>query len=134
MMAVTAVERDGKAKARKGRTHSVKGWAKNRSISKSSADASVGMFLNLLRYKADWTARTLIEVGQWEPTSKTCSDCGTREPGVVLGVSRWVCGACGAIHDRDHNAAKNIYAYGEDGDGCDGRRLLFTPASAHISN
>ncbi|UCU92175.1 transposase [Hydrogenophaga taeniospiralis] len=72
------------------------------------------MFLNMLRYKADWTGRSLIEVGQWEPTSKTCSDCGAREPGVVLGVSRWVCSACGAIHDRDHNAAKNIYAYGEE--------------------
>jgi transposase len=33
---------------------------------------------------------------------------------VVLGVSRWVCSACGAFHDRDYNAAKNIYAYGEE--------------------
>jgi putative transposase len=95
-------------------TLNVKGWAKNRSISKSTADASVGMFLNMLRYKAAWAGRSLVEVGQWEPTSKTCSDCGAREPGVVLGVSRWVCSACGAIHDRDHNAAKNIYAYGEE--------------------
>lgn len=66
------------------------------------------------RIKADWSGRGLVEVGQWDPTSKTCSDCGAREPGVVLGVSRWVCSACGAIHDRDHNAAKNIYAYGEE--------------------
>ena len=95
-------------------TLNVKGWAKNRSISKSTADASVGMFLNMLRYKAAWAGRTLVEVGQWEPTSKTCSDCGSHEPGVVLGVSRWACRACGAIHDRDHNAAKNIYAYGEE--------------------
>lgn len=95
-------------------TLNVKGWAKNRSISKSTADASVGMFLKMLRYKAAWAGRSLVEVGQWEPTSKTCSDCGAREPGVVLGVSRWVCSACGAIHDRDHNAAKNIYAYGEE--------------------
>jgi putative transposase len=95
-------------------TLNVKGWAKNRSIAKSAADASVGMFLSMLRYKADWAGRTLVEVGQWEPTSKTCSDCGASEPGVVLGVSRWVCNACGAIHDRDHNAAKNIYAYGEE--------------------
>lgn len=95
-------------------TLNVKSWAKNRSISKSTADASVGMFLSMLRYKADWAGRSLVEVGQWEPTSKTCSDCGAREPGVVLGISRWVCRGCGAIHDRDHNAAKNIYAYGEE--------------------
>lgn len=95
-------------------TLNVKGWAKNRSISKSTADASVGMFLNMLRYKAAWAGRSLVEVGQWEPTSKTCSDCGSHNATVVLGVSRWVCRACGAIHDRDHNAAKNIYAYGEE--------------------
>jgi putative transposase len=95
-------------------TLNVRGWLKNRSISKSTADASVGMFLNMLRYKAAWAGRTLVEVGQWEPTSKTCSDCGEHSAAVVLGVSRWACRACGAIHDRDHNAAKNIYAYGEE--------------------
>ncbi len=95
-------------------TLNVKGWAKNRSISKSTTDAGVGMFLNMLRYKAAWAGRTLSEVGQWEPTSKTCSDCGERNAAVVMGVSRWACRACGAIHDRDHNAAKNIYAYGEE--------------------
>lgn len=95
-------------------TLNVKGWMSNRSISKSTADASVGMFLNMLRYKAAWAGRTLVKVDQWEPSSKACSGCGVREPGVVLGVSTWVCSACGAIHDRDHNAAKNIYAYGEE--------------------
>lgn len=95
-------------------TLNVKGWAKSRSISKSTADASVGMFLNMLRYKAAWAGRTLVEVGQWEPTSKSCSDCGEHNAAVLLGVSRWACRACGAIHDRDHNAAKNIYAYGEE--------------------
>lgn len=95
-------------------TLNVKGWAKNRSISKSTADASVGMFLSMLRYKAGWAGSHLVEVGKWEPSSKTCSGCGVREPGVVLGVSTWVCSGCGAIHDRDHNAAKNIYAYGEE--------------------
>jgi putative transposase len=95
-------------------TLNVKGWAKNRSISKSTADASVGMFLSMLRYKAAWAGRSLVEIGQWEPTSKTCSDCAAHEPGVKLGVARWVCRACGAIHDRDHNAARNIYAYGEE--------------------
>jgi putative transposase len=95
-------------------TLNINGWAKNRSISKSAADASVGMFLGMLRYKAAWAGRALVEVGQWEPTSKTCSNCGQKNPGVILGVSRWACTACGVIHDRDENAAKNIYAYGEE--------------------
>lgn len=90
------------------------GGARNRSLSKSTADASVGMFLNMLRYKAAWAGRTLIEVGRWEPTSKTCSACGELNAAVALGVSRWLCGGCGVIHDRDHNAARNIFAYGEE--------------------
>lgn len=95
-------------------TLNVAGWMKNRSIAKSAADASVGAFLTMLRYKAEAAGRTLIEVGQWEPTSKTCSACGAHEPGVVPGVSQWACRACGVIHGRDHNAARNIFAYGEE--------------------
>lgn len=53
-------------------TLNVKGWAKNRSISKSTADASVGMFLNMLRYKADWAGRSLVEVEIRQEQSRQC--------------------------------------------------------------
>lgn len=103
-----------RAQTIKVETLDVAGWMKNRHLAKSAADASVGMFLTMLRYKAQAAGRTLVEVGRWEPTSKTCSACGAHEPGVVLGVGRWTCRECGVIHDRDHNAARNIFAYGEE--------------------
>jgi len=92
-------------------TLNVKGWMKNRSIAKSAADAAVSMFLNLLKYKAEAAGRTLVEVGQWEPTSKRCSYCGTHNASVVLGVKQWLCGRCGTFHLRDRNAARNIFSW-----------------------
>lgn len=52
-----------------------------------------------------------------QPKSELCSDCGYRYEGTKdLGVREWVCPECGAWHDRDVNAAKNIRD--------EGRRLL----------
>ncbi|WUH99098.1 transposase [Spirillospora sp. NBC_00431] len=43
--------------------------------------------------------------------SKLCGGCGTRQDVLPLGVRSWSCG-CGAVHDRDVNAARNILAAG----------------------
>ncbi|WP_459574572.1 zinc ribbon domain-containing protein [Cupriavidus sp. 8B] len=48
-------------------------------------------------------------------STQTCSCCGspTAPKGVAgLGVRGWTCGACGTVHERDVNAAKNIRARG----------------------
>jgi putative transposase len=34
--------------------------------------------------------------------------CGHRDGPKPLGVRTWACQACGAVHDRDLNAARNI--------------------------
>lgn len=51
-------------------------------------------------------------------TSKSCSGCGATtnqipEGPAGLGVREWTCEHCGAHHDRDVNAAKNIKTVGE---------------------
>ncbi|MPZ00782.1 MAG: transposase, partial [Actinophytocola sp.] len=51
------------------------------------------------------------KIDRWFPSSKTCSACGAVQDTMPLKVRTWVCG-CGAVHDRDHNAAKNILAAG----------------------
>jgi len=65
----------------------------------------------MLEYKAAWYGRELVAVDRWFPSSKLCSACGTVRGEMPLGVREWVC-VCGATHDRDVNAAKNILAAG----------------------
>ena len=45
-------------------------------------------------------------------TSKTCHNCGKVNEKIVVGIEKWTCPSCGAIHDRDINAALNILRKG----------------------
>ena len=45
--------------------------------------------------------------------SETCSACGHRLDALPLSVRSWDCPACGAHHDRDVNAARNILTEGK---------------------
>ncbi|MEV8633892.1 transposase, partial [Streptosporangium sp. NPDC051023] len=58
-----------------------------------------------------WYGRDLLVADRWLPSSRLCSACGVLQDTMPLGVRDWVC-ACGAVHDRDVNAAKNILAAG----------------------
>ncbi|WP_406435363.1 zinc ribbon domain-containing protein [Streptomyces sp. NBC_01589] len=43
-----------------------------------------------------------------EPTSQVCCVCGIKDGPNPLHVRVWECGACGAVPDRDINAAVNV--------------------------
>jgi Putative transposase DNA-binding domain/WD40-like Beta Propeller Repeat len=58
------------------------------------------------------TAGLAGRVGRFEPTSQVCSACGVKDGPKPLAVRTWQCASCGAVHDRDINAAKNILAAG----------------------
>ena len=90
----------------------VSGMVKNRKLSRSIADAGWRMFRTLLESKAQEHGRDLVVINRWTPTSQTCSACGYRDGRKVLSVRTWQCPECGAHHDRDVNAAKNILAAG----------------------
>lgn len=75
------------------------------------SDASWSQLRSMLEYKAAWYGREVIAIDRWFPSSKACSACGTLTSSMPLGVRTWAC-RCGAIHDRDVNAAKNILAAG----------------------
>lgn len=80
---------------------------------KSSADASTGMSRNMLRYKAIARGAIFVDVSEYLST-QTCSDCGSvggPKGTEGLGMREWTCG-CGAVHDRDVNAARNILRLG----------------------
>ncbi|MET7478958.1 RNA-guided endonuclease TnpB family protein [Streptomyces sp. NPDC005648] len=85
----------------------VAGLARTR-LAKSVHDAGWTAFVNMLEYKAQRYGRTLVKIGRFEPTSQTCSTCGTVDGPKPLNVREWTCTACGTLHDRDHNAALNI--------------------------
>lgn len=76
-------------------------------------DSGFGMFRECLRYKLARQSKSLIVVGRYAPTSRTCSTCG-----LVLGEAvhykkkTWTCPRCGAVHNKEVNAAKNIKAQG----------------------
>jgi putative transposase len=85
----------------------VKGLART-GLAKSVHDAGWSAFVRMLEYKAARYGRTLVRIGRFEPTSQTCSACGIKGGPKPLNIREWTCTACGTLHDRDHNAAKNV--------------------------
>jgi putative transposase len=85
----------------------VAGLARTR-LAKSVHDAGWAMFIRLLEAKAAQHGRRVIKVGRWIPTTQTCSACGRCDGPKPLSVRAWTCPACGTVHDRDVNAARNI--------------------------
>jgi putative transposase len=81
-------------------------------LGKSIHDAGWATFRSMLEYKGARYGRTVTRIGRFVPTSQVCSSCGTKDGKKSLKVRVWTCLACGVIHDRDVNAAKNILAAG----------------------
>jgi transposase len=81
-------------------------------LAKSVADAGWSQLTRCIQEKAAQYGRTFAKVGRFEPTSQVCSACGVKDGPKPLGVRQWTCPACGTVHDRDVNAARNILALG----------------------
>ena len=90
----------------------VKGMVRNRHLARAISDSGWGMFRAMLAYKAERAGRRLVALDRFYPSSKTCSACGHLLATLALGTRTWVCPGCGARHDRDLNAARNILAAG----------------------
>ncbi|MEU3644184.1 transposase [Lentzea sp. NPDC034063] len=81
-------------------------------LAKSVHDAGWGGFTRMVEYKAARYGRTFVRVDRFLPSTRMCSDCGRVNGKMALDVRSWTC-PCGAGHDRDVNAAKNIKAAGQ---------------------
>lgn len=88
----------------------VSGMVRNRHLSKSIVDAAMAEVLRQLAYKAPLAGSVVVKAARFYQSSKTCSTCGVVRDEMSLGVRRWTCDACGDLHDRDENAAKNLEA------------------------
>ena len=91
----------------------VRGMQGNRRLAKAVSDASMGEMLRQLEYKCSWYGRGFVKVDRFYPSSKTCGCCGAVYDGLTLAMREWDCPGCGAHHDRDMNAARNIAREGK---------------------
>jgi putative transposase len=89
----------------------VRNLIKNHRLARAISDAAWSELRNMLEYKCAWYGRDLVVVDRFLPSSKLCSTCGASAGKMPLDVRKWVC-SCGAAHDRDVNAARNILAAG----------------------
>ncbi|WPB91964.1 RNA-guided endonuclease InsQ/TnpB family protein [Streptomyces malaysiensis] len=87
-------------------------------LAKSVHDAGWSAFVRMLEYKAARHGRTFARVDRAFPSSQVCSACGFRDGPKPPHVRVWMCGQCGTVHDRDHNAARNVLF--------EGRRIVAT--------
>jgi putative transposase len=81
-------------------------------LAKSIHDAGWSAFTAMLEYKARRYGRYFGKIGRFAPSTGPCSACGANGGNKPLSVRQWTCAACGAAHDRDVNAARNILALG----------------------
>ena len=93
-------------------TLKVSNMLKNHHLARSIQELSLYRFKQILKYKADWYGRKVVEIGQFFPSSKLCNHCGTKNEELKLHNRNWACSNCGQQNDRDLNAAKNILEEG----------------------
>jgi len=81
-------------------------------LAKSVHDAGWASLVRLIEDKAARHHRQVIKVSRWFPSTRLCSACGHNSDPKPLDVRYWTCTECGAVHDRDLNAARNILVEG----------------------
>lgn len=91
----------------------VSGMMKNHNLARSIQELSLYRFKEILKYKAEWYKRDIIEIDRFFPSSKLCNYCGYKNTSLELKDREWVCSSCGNKHDRDLNASINILKEGK---------------------
>ncbi|MEB3180191.1 MAG: RNA-guided endonuclease TnpB family protein, partial [Nostocaceae cyanobacterium] len=86
----------------------VSGMLANHKLAASIADMSFFEFRRQLTYKCTLRGSKLVVVDRWFPSSKTCSNCGTKKETLTLKERLFECSHCGFVLDRDLNAAINL--------------------------
>ena len=76
------------------------------------SDLGFADFVKKLVYIASKKGVKITFIDKWYPSSKTCSVCGAVNEALNLRDRNWRCNDCGTVHDRDRNAALNIFRVG----------------------
>ena len=102
----------------------ISGMLKNHTLAGAIGDAGWGEFVRQLEYKSVWYGRNLLKIGMFDPSSKTCSECGYINKELKLSDREWECPSCGVVLDRDLNAAVNIKSFALKNHLSEGLRLI----------
>lgn len=86
----------------------VKNMMRNHRLARSIGDEGWYEFKRMLEYKTKWYGSSLLEIQRFYPSSKRCNHCGIVNRDLKLSDRTWICLNCGAINERDRNAANNI--------------------------
>ncbi|KKN66719.1 hypothetical protein LCGC14_0469050 [marine sediment metagenome] len=89
---------------------------RRRRFGKSVHDMAFGVFREQLSYKAEWAGKQFVKADRFYPSTQLCSCCRKQNTQLRgnLSIRSWVCSGCGANHDRDVNAAKNLVVWYHD--------------------
>ena len=85
--------------------------AQKAGLNRSILDAGWGVFLNVLRAKAESAGRVIVEVNP-RHTSQRCTQCGHTTAGNRVSQAVFRCVSCGHTAHADVNAAVNILRAG----------------------
>ena len=87
----------------------VKGMQKNHYIAKGLNENPISEIMRVLKYKAVWNNKKLIQIDRYYPSSQICNVCNYQNKEVKnLSIRKWECPVCHTEHNRDYNAAVNI--------------------------
>jgi putative transposase len=92
-----------------------------RGLNRAIADAALGELRRQLGYKTTWYDSRLVVADRWYPSSKTRSACGAVKAKLALADRRYRCDHCGAVLNRDLNAAINLARLSEHAPRVEGR-------------
>lgn len=90
----------------------VRGMMANRNMAKAVGDVGFYEIRRQIEYKAKWNGRKVEIANRFFPSSKLCNNCGSVNKDLKLSDRDWTCSGCGAKHNRDLNAAKNLAGLG----------------------
>lgn len=85
----------------------VSGMLANHCLAQAISDVGFAEFRRQLEYKAEWYGSKLVLANRFFPSSRLCRFCGCINSELRLSDREWTCD-CGAVLDRDLNAALNL--------------------------
>jgi len=86
----------------------VSGMMKNHRLAQAVGDVGMYEFRRQMEYKGKWYGCEPLFADRFFPSTKRCSQCGHVKAEIGLGEREYRCEACGAVLDRDLNAAINL--------------------------